>query len=504
MPTQLPFRVFLSSPGDVPGERALALRLLHELPRRPWLRDRISIHVSAWDDPLATTPMDATRTPQLSVIENNTPPSQCDVTIVILWSRLGTRLPDGIAKPNGEPYRSGTEWELENARRASKPVWLYRRGGFAPAMDDPHYDQKVERYKAVRQFFDGLKDDNGALVGGWTDYDSEQSFETKLSQQLERELRRRLDDVPRDDERFRIFIAEPADEHRGWRGRIEKQLRSVPTFLVLDDVPPPYEPEEHAAATSVVARQADLCVHLVGVQPGAPLDAEKAQPDLTYPMEQLRVCLREARSQLILHPDGFRIESVAEPAYRRLIESARGNTSDRTRLEVISAVSVAGNRARDLILAKHEQLQQQKRAHAANAAADAGQLAAFVDVHPQDFEPTQSLLGYLSERLTTLSIDGDVSSPALSQQALFEDLVSRARFLIVVFGTVASQWVLKRLEEAVKIALEKRTGLRCGIYLRPGAPGWSGTLPGYSRLIDNAAGFDSGPIDSFLKQGSGG
>src|SRR5688500_10487087 len=98
----LVFRVFLSSPGDVGKERALAFKLLNDFEQRPWLRGRVSIQVSAWDNPEGPTPLDATRTPQLSVIEHNVRPSECDLTVVIVWGRLGTRLPPEVKKPNGE------------------------------------------------------------------------------------------------------------------------------------------------------------------------------------------------------------------------------------------------------------------------------------------------------------------------------------------------------------------------------------------------------------------
>jgi hypothetical protein len=51
--------------------------------------------------------------------------------IVILWSRMGTPLPDNLRKPNGEPYLSGTEWEYEDAvnwpRQPRRQVLVYRR-----------------------------------------------------------------------------------------------------------------------------------------------------------------------------------------------------------------------------------------------------------------------------------------------------------------------------------------------------------------------------------------
>ena len=102
-------RVFLSSPGDVSDERALARRFLkEELPYDPLLRGRVFFQVVSWDDPPAPTPMPANLTPQHAVNQFGPSPSQCDILIVILWSRLGTPLDKhSFSKQNGAPYASG-------------------------------------------------------------------------------------------------------------------------------------------------------------------------------------------------------------------------------------------------------------------------------------------------------------------------------------------------------------------------------------------------------------
>ena len=101
-------RVFLSSPGDVADERALARRLLkEELPYDPLLprRGYVTFDVVSWDDPAAPVPMDATITPQEAVNRFGPKPSECDIVVVILWSRLGTHLDVSVfRKPDGGPY----------------------------------------------------------------------------------------------------------------------------------------------------------------------------------------------------------------------------------------------------------------------------------------------------------------------------------------------------------------------------------------------------------------
>src|SRR5512132_3387469 len=126
-------RIFLSSPGDVAEERMLARQFIDsELPKFRPFREKVKFELIAWDDPAARIPMLATETPQASVNAARPRPANCDIVIVILWSRMGTPLPDdSVRKPNGEPYLSGTEWEYEdavNSPRQPKPVVLvYRR-----------------------------------------------------------------------------------------------------------------------------------------------------------------------------------------------------------------------------------------------------------------------------------------------------------------------------------------------------------------------------------------
>src|SRR3954471_20036277 len=86
-------RVFLSSPGDVIEERTLARDLLKlELPYEEFVRDHFTFDVVSWDDPEAPSPMLATFTPQQAVNRFGPQPSECDIVVVVLWSRMGTLL----------------------------------------------------------------------------------------------------------------------------------------------------------------------------------------------------------------------------------------------------------------------------------------------------------------------------------------------------------------------------------------------------------------------------
>src|SRR6266849_3738322 len=101
-------RIFISSPGDVAEERVLANNLVRRLADE--YADRLCIEPVFWEhEPLLATGTFQTQIP---------PPRDCEVVVCVLWSRLGTRLPADITRPDGTRYASGTEYEFEDAIEA--------------------------------------------------------------------------------------------------------------------------------------------------------------------------------------------------------------------------------------------------------------------------------------------------------------------------------------------------------------------------------------------------
>ncbi|WP_205525471.1 NACHT domain-containing protein [Pyxidicoccus trucidator] len=191
----LHLRVFLSSPGDVTDERRMAREVVDRLQKEPLLRGRVTLELVAWDDPNAPTPMEAGETPQRTVNRYSPRPSECDLTLVILWSRLGTPLPEQDARPDGTRYASGTEWEFEDAQRAKKTVFVYHRT-YKPQLDidDPDFDVKRAQYAAVKKFLGRFTAPDGSLRGGYNAYPEPEAFSALLKKNLESFLRQRLDD----------------------------------------------------------------------------------------------------------------------------------------------------------------------------------------------------------------------------------------------------------------------------------------------------------------------
>lgn len=193
-PEPLHLRIFLSSPGDVAEERKIARELIAELPRQPLLRGKVSLDVIAYDDPDAPAPMSATETPQASVNRYSGRPADCDLTIVILWSRLGTPLPADVKRADDTRYESGTVWELEDARQAGKEIWIYRRTE-KPLIDvdDPDFETKRSAFNAVKTFFAGFTNPDGSLASGFNAHSDAAAFRALSERHLEAFVRARLE-----------------------------------------------------------------------------------------------------------------------------------------------------------------------------------------------------------------------------------------------------------------------------------------------------------------------
>lgn len=184
-------RFFVSSPGDVFEERALAGRVIDRLQSE--YTGRVVLEPVLWEH----EPLLATATFQHQIVK----PSETDVVIAILWSRLGTRLPGQFRRSDGSRYESGTEYEFEEAiegfRRSGKPDLLVYRRTAPPSVrldDEKDLMERLAQKKKLDEFVNRWFHDQseGTLVAAFHPYESPGDFETLLENHLHRLIERQL------------------------------------------------------------------------------------------------------------------------------------------------------------------------------------------------------------------------------------------------------------------------------------------------------------------------
>jgi len=178
-------RIFLSSPGDVAEERALAEIVFRRLADE--FSDAARFELVIWEhEPLFG------HTGFQQQIDR---PSQCDLVVSILWSRLGTRLPADFAAAPGKPPPTGTEFEILDAidsyHRKKKPVLLIYRKVPAPhvGLSSPEFAERTRQYQmldafCLRTFYDA----DGAVTVAHHSFTDSHEFERRLAEHLRRWL----------------------------------------------------------------------------------------------------------------------------------------------------------------------------------------------------------------------------------------------------------------------------------------------------------------------------
>jgi hypothetical protein len=207
-------RVFVSSALDVAYERQLIRQVVEELIAEPFLRDRVTLTIASWDNPAAPMPK----------------PSECDIVVVILWSRFGTPLPETYRKPDGTLYHSATELEFEDAMNAlPRPQILVYRRTEEPkiGLRDPDFAEKLRQYSLVEQFFARFRDTNGSLQGGFAEYNSPSDFADRCKKDLRERVAATLDRVPGPPQADPRISSAPVVVVRSWVGSPYPGLRPL-------------------------------------------------------------------------------------------------------------------------------------------------------------------------------------------------------------------------------------------------------------------------------------
>jgi formylglycine-generating enzyme required for sulfatase activity len=183
-PIQVPLiRIFLGSPGDVQAERDAIAERLGQLAKRNTWRYRIKLDIVRWDDQDAPPSMPSTFAPQEAISRGLGRPSECQIAIFVLWSRMGT--------PHvyeGKRFLSGTHWEYEDALKRALPL-VYRKT-LKPTidLDDERVVEKQKQFQLVKEFFETFKGPDGSARGSFRDFATTDELLKMVEANVEQEL----------------------------------------------------------------------------------------------------------------------------------------------------------------------------------------------------------------------------------------------------------------------------------------------------------------------------
>ena len=190
LPLTRNLKIFISSPGDVIPERQLARKVISDLNEE--MMGKVFLVPILWEqEPLLAS---GTFQTQIDAPENT------DILLGILWSRIGSPLPDNILRPDGTRYDSGTAFEFESAlaghQEKGKPdILLYRKLG-APSVSLDNRKELAERLEQMDALDAYIKKqlmaEDGSYIAAFHTFETEDQFEDILKTHLRKLILKQL------------------------------------------------------------------------------------------------------------------------------------------------------------------------------------------------------------------------------------------------------------------------------------------------------------------------
>ena len=185
-------KIFVSSPGDVIPERQLARKVIGELNEE--MMGKVFLVPVLWEQ----EPLLASGTFQTQIDA----PEETEILLGILWSRIGSPLPESILRPDGTRYDSGTAFEFESAlaghQKKGKPdILLYRKLG-APSVSLDNREEFKERLEQMDLLDEYIKKqlmaEDGSYIAAFHTFETEEQFESILKTHLRKLILKQLEE----------------------------------------------------------------------------------------------------------------------------------------------------------------------------------------------------------------------------------------------------------------------------------------------------------------------
>ena len=192
-------RIFVSSPGDVQRWRRIAALTIEALARDHTRFFKIEPYLWEYEAMVASGHFQ----------DSIEPPSAFDIVVIIVWSRLGTIMPErtGVREYRGIDGRApvtGTEWEFEEALKAAQSngapdLLVYRNLMPAPfdTSNPDRFAQQSQQLKALNTFWERHFLNKGMFIAAYTTFERDNEFAEILKAHLAQLIKKRSEMLAR-------------------------------------------------------------------------------------------------------------------------------------------------------------------------------------------------------------------------------------------------------------------------------------------------------------------
>jgi hypothetical protein len=187
-------RIFLSSPGDVRSAREIAALTIERLAQDYGRFFVVEPYLWEYEAMLASGHFQ----------DSIEPPSAFDIVVLILWSRLGTPLPERTALReyrgiDGRTPVTGTEWEYEEALKATQEVgtpdllvYRSREDARVKSWDIESRQRDIDQLAALDRFWARHFANQGTFLGAYTEFASNTEFAAAFENHLRGLIAKRI------------------------------------------------------------------------------------------------------------------------------------------------------------------------------------------------------------------------------------------------------------------------------------------------------------------------
>jgi hypothetical protein len=202
------FRIFVSSPGDLGDERLTCARVIDQI--KDEFAHVARIESILWEQEPLTA--DASFQDQIPL------PSETDLVVIMIWSRLGYRLHSRYKEAEDSEAPTGTIFEFRNALRGRRTradhrpdILVYRKTAEPPkpsVKNEAAFLRTMDEWKKVESFFDSQyfrEQGEGSFTGAYHTFQRTSDFEENIYAHLRKLIGRRLDAASQDTARSPIW-----------------------------------------------------------------------------------------------------------------------------------------------------------------------------------------------------------------------------------------------------------------------------------------------------------